>query len=261
VRPSPGDADRGKNQAQCGGAGKLWRRVPFQRRTDSCQSRSGASTWSTAGERPSKAEQSAMDCRWSWSTTRRAERRVLARPNRGRKRTGRAHSHIRLLADPGHQLETRCCRGRNQGDHPSRTPPKHYRYGADDAGSTSPDVSPPRPSTRSPTCTPTKPDHTSWPAGSAATGRSSTRPPWVRDVTFDEDRSQILTATGPQVMAALRNSAIGALRTADIINIAVHAVRTEEDGGAPLIGHDPVVGVPVVMCTAGGGEDCPQQQA
>jgi hypothetical protein len=85
--------------------------------------------------------------------------------------------------------------------------------------------------------------------------------PWVRDVTFDEDRSEILTATGPQVMAALRNSAIGALRTADIINIAVHAVRTEEDGGAPLIGHDPVVGVPVVMCTAGGGEDCPQQQA
>src|SRR4029453_16820035 len=33
---------------------------------------------------------------------------------------------------------------------------------------------------------------------------------WVRDVTYDEDRSQIRTGTGPQVMAALRNAAIGA---------------------------------------------------
>jgi hypothetical protein len=36
---------------------------------------------------------------------------------------------------------------------------------------------------------------------------------WVRDVTYDEDRSQIRTGTGPEVMAALRNAAIGALRT------------------------------------------------
>ncbi|MEV5692542.1 hypothetical protein [Micromonospora globbae] len=43
---------------------------------------------------------------------------------------------------------------------------------------------------------------------------------WVRDVTYDEDRSQIRTGTGPQVMAALRNAAIGALRTAGITNIA-----------------------------------------
>ena len=35
---------------------------------------------------------------------------------------------------------------------------------------------------------------------------------WVRDVTYDEDRSQIRTGTGPEVMAALRNAAIGALR-------------------------------------------------
>jgi hypothetical protein len=34
----------------------------------------------------------------------------------------------------------------------------------------------------------------------------------VRDVTHDEDRSQIRTGTGPQVMAVLRNAAIGALR-------------------------------------------------
>ncbi|MDG4762571.1 ISAs1 family transposase [Solwaraspora sp. WMMD406] len=43
---------------------------------------------------------------------------------------------------------------------------------------------------------------------------------WVRDVTYDEDRSQIRTGTGPQVMAALRNTAIGLLRTAGATNIA-----------------------------------------
>jgi predicted transposase YbfD/YdcC len=43
---------------------------------------------------------------------------------------------------------------------------------------------------------------------------------WVRDVTYDEDRSQIRTGTGPQVMAALRNAAIGALRFAGVTNIA-----------------------------------------
>jgi predicted transposase YbfD/YdcC len=43
---------------------------------------------------------------------------------------------------------------------------------------------------------------------------------WVRDVTYDEDRSQIRTGTGPEVMAALRNAAIGVLRTAGITNIA-----------------------------------------
>ncbi|WP_444950304.1 hypothetical protein [Micromonospora ureilytica] len=43
---------------------------------------------------------------------------------------------------------------------------------------------------------------------------------WVRDVTYDEDRSQIRTGTGPEVMAALRNAAIGALRLRGITNIA-----------------------------------------
>jgi hypothetical protein len=43
---------------------------------------------------------------------------------------------------------------------------------------------------------------------------------WVRDVSFDEDRSQVRTAHGPQVMAALRNLAITALRMAGITNIA-----------------------------------------
>lgn len=33
---------------------------------------------------------------------------------------------------------------------------------------------------------------------------------WVRDVTYDDDRCQIRPGTGPEVMAALRNAAIGA---------------------------------------------------
>jgi predicted transposase YbfD/YdcC len=43
---------------------------------------------------------------------------------------------------------------------------------------------------------------------------------WVRDVTYDEDRSQIRTGTGPQVMATLRNAAIGVLRLTGATNIA-----------------------------------------
>ena len=36
---------------------------------------------------------------------------------------------------------------------------------------------------------------------------------WVRDVTFDEDRSQVRTGSAPkQIMAALRNLTISALR-------------------------------------------------
>jgi predicted transposase YbfD/YdcC len=43
---------------------------------------------------------------------------------------------------------------------------------------------------------------------------------WVRDVTFDEDRSQVRCGSIPQVMAALRNTAIGLLRRAGYTNIA-----------------------------------------
>ena len=57
---------------------------------------------------------------------------------------------------------------------------------------------------------------------------------WVRDVTYDEDRSQIRTGTGPQVMAALRNAAIGALRTAGITNIAAANRHHARDSNRPL---------------------------
>lgn len=54
---------------------------------------------------------------------------------------------------------------------------------------------------------------------------------WVRDVTFDEDRSQVRKGAGAQVMAALRNLAIGLLRRAGAKNIAAalrHCARHVE---------------------------------
>lgn len=43
---------------------------------------------------------------------------------------------------------------------------------------------------------------------------------WVRDVTFDEDRSTVRSGKAPQVMAALRNVAISLLRLRGVTNIA-----------------------------------------
>ncbi len=43
---------------------------------------------------------------------------------------------------------------------------------------------------------------------------------WVRDVTFDEDRSQVRKGNGPRAMASLRNIAISLLRLAGATNIA-----------------------------------------
>ncbi|WP_233188250.1 transposase, partial [Actinomyces qiguomingii] len=41
---------------------------------------------------------------------------------------------------------------------------------------------------------------------------------WVRDVTYDEDRHQLRTGSGPQVMATLRNLAISLIRTMRVIH-------------------------------------------
>lgn len=43
---------------------------------------------------------------------------------------------------------------------------------------------------------------------------------WVRDVTFDEDRSQVRTGNAPRVMATFRNTVISLLRLAGWDNIA-----------------------------------------
>src|SRR4029434_2550691 len=48
---------------------------------------------------------------------------------------------------------------------------------------------------------------------------------WVRDVTFDEDRSQVRCGNIPQVMAALRNTVIGLFRCAGYANIAAACRR------------------------------------
>jgi len=43
---------------------------------------------------------------------------------------------------------------------------------------------------------------------------------WVRDVTFNEDRSQIRAKEGPRVMATLRNLVISLFRLHNVKNIA-----------------------------------------
>jgi hypothetical protein len=48
---------------------------------------------------------------------------------------------------------------------------------------------------------------------------------WVRDVTFDEDRSQVRTGAAPEALAAFRNVATTLLRRAGRDNIAA-ALRT-----------------------------------
>lgn len=48
---------------------------------------------------------------------------------------------------------------------------------------------------------------------------------WVRDVTFDEDRSQVRCGNIPQVMTTLRNTAIGLMRRAGYTNIAAACRR------------------------------------
>jgi predicted transposase YbfD/YdcC len=50
--------------------------------------------------------------------------------------------------------------------------------------------------------------------------RIENRSHWVRDVTYDEDRSQVRCGSIPQVLAALRNTALGLLRLAGHDNIA-----------------------------------------
>ena len=57
---------------------------------------------------------------------------------------------------------------------------------------------------------------------------------WVRDVTFDEDRSQVRKGSLPQVMAALRNTAIGVLRWSGESNIAAACRRLAAQPWAAL---------------------------
>lgn len=66
-----------------------------------------------------------------------------------------------------------------------------------------------------------------------------TRLHYVRDWTYDEDRSQVRTKQGPRVMATLRNTAIGLLRYLKLPNISravKHLDRHPEQIAALVIG-------------------------
>ncbi len=52
---------------------------------------------------------------------------------------------------------------------------------------------------------------------------------WVRDVTFDEDRSQVRTGHAPRIMASLRNTAISILRLTGSHEIAAALRRYARD--------------------------------
>jgi hypothetical protein len=56
----------------------------------------------------------------------------------------------------------------------------------------------------------------------------------VRDVTFAEDASQVRTGTAPQVIARLRNLAIGALSRAGPVNLATALRHHARDPIRPL---------------------------
>jgi hypothetical protein len=77
-----------------------------------------------------------------------------------------------------------------------------------------------RPSTRSPTCRPIRPDPTNSTPGSAGHWQIENGLHWIRDVTFAEDHSQVRTGDAPQVMASIRNLVISILRLAGATNIA-----------------------------------------
>jgi hypothetical protein len=57
---------------------------------------------------------------------------------------------------------------------------------------------------------------------------------YIRDVTFAEDASHLRTGTGPQVMACLRNLAIGALSGAGPVNLAAALRHHARDPHRPL---------------------------
>ncbi len=70
---------------------------------------------------------------------------------------------------------------------------------------------------------------------------------WVRDVTYDEDRSQVRTGTLPRVLATLRNLAISIIRytTERTVNIAAATRQLARQPDAIL----DLLGIPTGLCT------------
>ena len=69
---------------------------------------------------------------------------------------------------------------------------------------------------------------------------------WVRDNTFDEDRSQVRTGTIPRVLATLRNLAIGIIRHATYRSVNI-AAATRQLARQPDITLD-LLGIPPLLC-------------
>jgi hypothetical protein len=71
----------------------------------------------------------------------------------------------------------------------------------------------------------------------------------VRDVTFTEDASQVRSGTAPQVMACLRNLAIGVLCRAGPVNLAAALRFHSRDPHRPLatLGIGLGVGIPLQL--------------
>ena len=69
---------------------------------------------------------------------------------------------------------------------------------------------------------------------------------WVRDVTFDEDRSQVRTGTLPRILATLRNLAIGIIRHATYRSVNI-AAATRQLARMPDLTLD-LLGIPYGLC-------------
>ena len=69
---------------------------------------------------------------------------------------------------------------------------------------------------------------------------------WVRDNTFDEDRSQVRTGTVPRVLATLRNLAIGIIRHATYRSVNI-AAATRQLARQPDLALD-LLGIPPLLC-------------
>lgn len=69
---------------------------------------------------------------------------------------------------------------------------------------------------------------------------------WVRDVTYDEDRSQVRTGTLPRVLATLRNLAIGIIRHATYRSVNI-AAATRQLARQPDLTLD-LLGIPAGLC-------------
>ncbi|MHB8191562.1 MAG: ISAs1 family transposase [Ferrimicrobium sp.] len=69
---------------------------------------------------------------------------------------------------------------------------------------------------------------------------------WVRDNTFDEDRSQVRTGTLPRILATLRNLAIGIIRYAASLRVNI-AAATRQLARQPDVTLD-LLGIPPLLC-------------